>query len=74
LITADFGADVTLQDADGNTALHHSCSGRGSVGCAKILLSKNADCRHLLNRNGLSAFQLVDPADEKWKPLLESMS
>jgi hypothetical protein len=27
-----------------------------------------------LNRNGLSAFQLVDPADEKWKPLLESMS
>ena len=52
---SDFGADPSLQDADGQTALHHACSSNSKIS----------------NRNGQIPFQLISSMNEAWSKLIK---
>ena len=68
------GGDPLLQDANGLTALHHSCTSTSKMGadCAKILLSKDASSSKLVDKNEKTAFQLLQSMTDDWKLLIES--
>ena len=70
----DHGANPSLQDADGMTALHHACSTNSRLGpvCAKMLLLKEPSCEKVLNKNGKIAFELISTVTDDWKGLMKS--
>ena len=70
---SDFGADPSLQDADGQTALHHACSSNSSKGpaCAEMLISKDAGCCKISNRIGQIPFQLISSMNAAWSKLIK---
>ncbi len=71
----DYGANPSLQDADGQTALHHCCSGNSKLGpsCAKILIEKDPQGPSFLNKNGKTAFDLIQSMNEDWTKLINAI-
>lgn len=69
----DYGGDSLLADADQRTALHHCCLSNPKEGplCAKILISKDPNCRKMVDKNGMTPFQLIPVMTEDWNSLIQ---
>jgi ankyrin repeat protein len=71
-LVEDLHADVTVRDADGNTALHHAAA-RGDNEMIRYLVSKGADVM-AVNRSGQTTVDVANGPVQRVQPFPETIA